>query len=182
MKKLLLISTLVSSVLMAENYIQTANKISKDLIKTLGSQLKANMKQGGPIQAIEFCSTNAFDLTKQVSDKYKDIEVKRISLKPRNPANTPSKDEAIILKSMEDMYKVGVLPRNVVQEKDGKIVVYKPLIIKKKVCLKCHGDISKHPKLAKKIASIYHNDKATGYKMGDLRGAIVVTMPKKDKK
>jgi hypothetical protein len=83
---------------------------------------------------------------------------------------------------MQNMYAVGVKPRNVIQEKDGKIVVYKPLMIKKQVCLKCHGDISKNPKLAQKIATIYPNDKATGYKMGDLRGAIVVTMPKKDKK
>jgi hypothetical protein len=182
MKKLLLISSLIASSLLADGYNETANKISKDLIKTLGGQLKANMKQGGPVQAVEFCSQNAYNLTKQVSDKYKGIEVKRISLNPRNPANTASEDEATILKSMQTMYKVGVKPRNIIQEKDGKVVVYKPLVIKKQVCLKCHGDIAKNPKVAKKIASIYPNDKAVGQKMGDLRGAIVVTMPKKDKK
>jgi len=181
MKKIIIASIITANSLFAQGYITKANDISKDLIKTLGSKLKENMKKGGPTQAVDFCSAKAYDLTKQVSDKYKGIEVKRISLKPRNPLDAPSKDEAIILKSMQEMYKVGVKPKNIVQEKGNKVIVYKPLIIKKKVCLKCHGDLTKNPKLAKKISNIYHSDKATGYKMGDLRGAIVVTMPKNKK-
>jgi hypothetical protein len=177
-KKVLLTSIILASSVFAEGYVAKANKISKDLLKTLGSNLKKEMKANGPVKTLEFCNLNASKLTKQVNVKYKGIEVKRVSLKPRNSLDKPSKDEAIILKSLEDMYKVGVRPKNIVQQIDGKVKVYKPLLISKKVCLVCHGDLSKNKTLAKKLHKLYPNDKATGYKMHDLRGAIVVTIPK----
>ena len=41
------------------------------------------------------------------------------------------------------------------------------------VCLKCHGtDLS--PEVTAKMTELYPQDKATGYKEGDLRGAFVV--------
>jgi len=182
MKKIILTSLVVATAVFAQNnYNQKANKISKELLKTLGGNLKKELKSNGPIAALKYCSTKAYDLTKSVSDKHgKNINIKRISLKPRNPSDAANKDETVILKSMEAMYKVGVQPKNITQKKDGKVIVYKPLIIKKKACLICHGDVAKNkPKLAKEIKNLYPADKATGYKMGDLRGAIVVTFEKK---
>jgi len=41
-------------------------------------------------------------------------------------------------------------------------------------CLKCHGDISKNKELSDFMHEYYPEDKAVGYKMGDLRGAILV--------
>ena len=41
------------------------------------------------------------------------------------------------------------------------------------VCLKCHGtDLS--PAVTAKLTELYPDDKATGFKEGDLRGAFVV--------
>jgi len=183
MKKLIAVSLIVATTAFAGGYKKTADKVSQDLIKTLGGKLKKELQTKGAVAALQYCNANAYELTKQVSDKYPGITVKRISLKPRNPLNKPSSDEAVILKAMEDMQKVGVKPRKVVQKKDGKVYVYKPLVIEKKACLICHGDVAKNnPKLAKEIATLYPEDQATGYKMGDLRGAIVVEMPKKKKK
>ena len=62
-------------------------------------------------------------------------------------------------------------------DKVSYVKVYKPLMINKKVCLKCHGDIT-NEKLKNTIAKKYPEDKATGYKMGDIRGAVVVTIKK----
>ena len=184
MKKILTLTAILGVSLFAEGYVQKANTVSKDLLKTLGGNLKKELKTNGPASALKFCSANAYDLTEKVSKKYgKEVSVKRISLKPRNPSDTPNKEEAVILQSMEKMYALGVKPHNIVQEKENKVIVYKPLLIKKKACLICHGDVAKNkPKLAKKIKSIYPNDKATGYKMGDMRGAIVVTIQKKEAK
>ncbi len=160
--------------------MQIANEVSKSLLQTLGGNLKKHLKANGPEDALHFCANNAYDLTKQVSDKYgKKIDVKRISLKPRNPSNAPSKAEKMILEKLEASYKETGKPQPVVVEEKDKTIVYKPLVIKKKACIICHGDVAKNnPKLYKKIKSIYPNDKATGYKMGDLRGAIVVTIKK----
>lgn len=179
MKKTIFFSTLIASSLFAQGYVHQANTASKDLLKTLGSNMKKEMKANGPLGALSFCSTHATELTQQVNDKYKkSLSIKRISLKPRNPKNAPTKDETIILQSMENMMHVGVKPKNVIQNKGDSIVIYKPLVIKKKACLICHGDL-KNKKLAEKINTLYPNDKAKNYKMGDLRGAIVVTIPKK---
>ena len=41
------------------------------------------------------------------------------------------------------------------------------------VCLKCHGE-NIDPAVKAKLGELYPNDKATGYKLGDLRGAFTV--------
>jgi hypothetical protein len=44
------------------------------------------------------------------------------------------------------------------------------------VCLKCHGsDID--PKVKAKLQEAYPEDKATGYKLGDIRGAFTISQP-----
>jgi hypothetical protein len=184
MKKILLSSLIVTTSLLAQGYIQSANQVSKDLLQTLGGNLKKELKTNGALKALQFCSTNAQGLTHKINEKYEKewISVKRISLKNRSDADKPSDDEKIILQSLENMIKVGVKPHPVVQDKGDYVKVYKPLMINKKVCLKCHGDVNKHPKLAKELKMRYPHDKATGYKMGDFRGAIVVSIKKKDKK
>ena len=51
---------------------------------------------------------------------------------------------------------------------------YKPIVINNEACLKCHGNVEGD--LAKVIKATYPEDRATGYKMGDLRGMIAVTI------
>lgn len=154
-------------------------KASRLLLKTLGGNLKKRLKKDGPAGALEFCATNAAKLTGEVNNKLgKNVSIKRITLKPRNPANEALGDEKEILQALEALNKNHVkLPRHLIQKRDNEYVYYKPLVIKKGVCLKCHGTNIK-PEIAKKIKEYYPTDRATGYKMGDLRGAIVVTIKK----
>ena len=42
------------------------------------------------------------------------------------------------------------------------------------LCLQCHGTAIA-PELAEKLSELYPEDKATGYREGDMRGAFVVT-------
>ena len=44
------------------------------------------------------------------------------------------------------------------------------------VCLKCHGSEMK-PGIKAKLQELYPNDKATGFKLGDIRGAFTITQP-----
>ena len=163
-----------------KNIVKTAQKSSKLLLKTLGSNMKKNMKAGGPMQALDFCSKEAYTLTEKVNKELpKGVSVKRISMKERNPANQPQKDEAIVLEALAKLKSANVvLPKQIVEKVDANTYkVYKPLVINKKVCLKCHGDIQ-NKKLKAEIEKRYPADKATHYKMGDLRGAIVTTITK----
>jgi hypothetical protein len=152
---------------------------SKKLLKTLGGNLKKRMKKGGPADALTFCAMNAADLTAKVDHELgKDVSIKRITLKPRNPANEAQGDEKAVLEALQTLNQNHVkLPGHLIQKTADGYKYYKPLVITKKVCLKCHGS-NIDPKLKAQIDKHYPTDKARGYKMGDLRGAIVVTIKK----
>ncbi len=179
MKSALLISLLLSSTLsgkeIPQEVIDTGNKVSNELLHQLGSKLKHEAKTNGLLQAAKFCNNNALTLTEEVNlHQVEGITVKRISLKERNSANIPTPDEVEVLKSMEKMAKQKNLPTYIIEVNEKSYKYYKPLIIKKALCLKCHGDIDKDPELSQFIKEAYPEDKATGYKMGDLRGAVLV--------
>jgi len=166
------------------NELQNIKKIGKSssmlLLKTLGSKMKKNMKAGGPMKALDFCSQEAYTLTEDVNKKLPNgIKVKRISLKYRNPANKPEANEQAILTSLHKLQASNViLPKQIIEKVNNTTYkYYKPLIINKQVCLKCHGDVT-NTDLKRAINERYPIDKAMHYKMGDLRGALVVTIKK----
>jgi hypothetical protein len=44
------------------------------------------------------------------------------------------------------------------------------------VCLVCHGETVEGA-LGEKIKALYPQDRATGYRLGDIRGAFTITQP-----
>ena len=186
--KTLTLVTLGSSLLLAvspkevdhlESIVKIGNKSSTLLIKTLAQNMQKKMKSGGTLHALDFCSNQAYSLTQEVNQKLRGVSVKRVSVKYRSPDNIPSQKERAILESLQSLKNSNViLPKYVIQKVDTNTYkYYKPLIINKKACLKCHGDI-KDIAIKHEIANRYPLDSATGYKMGDLRGAIIVTIEK----
>jgi len=150
--------------------------------KTLKMHMKQNMKAGGPTQAATFCSDKARGIAKKVNASYeKGVTVKRISLKQRNPADKPTADEAKVLQELHTAFEAKkAVPKMVVKEiSKNHYKVYKPIFINKGVCLTCHGvgDV-RNEEAYKLIKAKYPNDKAVGYKKGDLRGAFVVEIIK----
>jgi hypothetical protein len=138
--------------------IEDAIALTDKAFLALKSSLEGAMADGDVSKAIEFCKNAAPSITNQ-------FEVRRISEKYRNPLNAPTEKELLVLGALKDK------PISVV---DGKLVhVYRPIYIKQDVCLKCHGELSED--LKTKIQSLYPDDRATGYKVGDLRGAWKVT-------
>lgn len=188
MKKTILLSfTLLTTPLLfgasnsaPQDVIQTGKSATKLLVSTLGKNMKKNLKAGGAIQALDFCSQEAYTLTQNVNEKLpKGVSVKRVSLQNRSALNKPSMDEAQVLQELHTIQtqKKKLPPYLVKQIDEHTYKFYKPLVINKQVCLKCHGNIQ-DKKLASEIATRYPQDKATGYKMGDLRGAVVTTIHK----
>ena len=177
----LLFSALQAQTLSKQEAITKGEASAMLLIKTLGKNMKKNMKSGGPMQALDFCSNEAYSLTQKVNKKLdKSTKVKRISTKNRSPLNKPSKEEAQVLADLQKLQDEGkTLPKYILtKEKNGDYKYYKPLLISKQVCLKCHGNL-KASQLKSAIHKRYPNDSAMGYKMGDLRGAVVVQMHNK---
>lgn len=180
MRKLIFAVILISS-LSGENLekiFHIGQNSAKMLLQTLGGEMKKHIKSGDINKTIHFCSSNALLLTSQVDKKLGDnISIKRISTKYRNPANKPTRVEAKILFMLENSNSP-ILTK----VSDDKYKFYQPLRITKPVCLKCHGTGKDMPEIARKtIHEIYPQDRATNYKFGDLRGAIVVTIKRENK-
>lgn len=99
--------------------------------------------------------------------------LKQTSLKLRNPDNAPDDFERRVLKMFEEGKNLkeywGIEQVN--QERFFRYMF--PLEVKE-ACLKCHGDKEKIPVFIKEK---YKEDTATGYKLGDIRGAISVKVP-----
>jgi len=170
--------TLASALLAAspsteDRAIAKGNEVSTVLLQKLGGELKAQMQTGGPMGALHFCSQNALSLTEQIAKESK-TTIRRVSTLNRNPVNKASKQETALLKEWEGLVKNGQpLPAQaLVNLSDSTIMYYKPILINNEACLKCHGNVEGD--LAKAIKAAYPEDKATGYKMGDLRGMIAV--------
>ena len=98
------------------------------------------------------------------------IEIKLISDNPRNIKNMANKEDMAFLKQfMQTKQKEPIIIDN-----NNTFVYYKPLYIKKS-CLVCHASKKDAPGY---IKSNYKN--SYGYKLGDLRGAIVIKINNSD--
>jgi len=169
-------SLLIAEPLTQEQMIQKGTEVSTTLVQKLGSELKTQMQAGGPIAALHFCSQNALSLTDQVA-KESGTSIKRVSIQNRNPVNAATSEEKAVLNQWQKMLKNSktLPPYELTKLSNGHTVYYKPIIINAETCLKCHGDIAGDSSLGKAIKETYPEDRATGYKMGDLRGMVVVT-------
>jgi hypothetical protein len=147
---------------------------AKSLMESLGGQLKAALAEGGPVSAIRVCQQIAMPLTGAAGNSIEGISVRRVTLKPRNPANQPDAADSAVLAAMQAQAKPEVEIRRV----DGTIRYYHPLPVQE-VCLTCHGDPATFPQeLASVLTELYPDDSATGYQAGELRGAIRVDISK----
>jgi len=163
--------------------VQIGEEVSQKLLAKLKGELVKTMKEKGPTEAVKICSQKAIPLTREVEEEVDHgIKIKRTSFKFRNPANAPDEYEKQALKYFEETYKKkGELPKYYIQKvkEDGKTYYryYKPLVVAP-VCLTCHGDEKSINKSAlEEIKKIYPNDLARGYKVGDFRGVIRVSIP-----
>jgi hypothetical protein len=157
---------------------------SQDAIKTLGGELKATLqasiKAKGPIESISVCNIEASKISQRISDE-KGLMVARTSVKYRNFANKPDAWEESVLQQFEQRKIKGealnsMVYSEVTEYQDKKVFRYMKAIPTDDICLTCHGRNVAEP-LAKKILSIYPDDKATGFNKGDIRGAFTVIQP-----
>lgn len=175
MRKSLLIALLGATVVFAQDSVdvQKHKMAAGELKKTLMAQLKAKLSES-PAGAVEFCSKNAMDITKQIAVK-NGLNIKRVSIKNRNPQNAADAMDAKVMAAFEEALKKDKkMPEFATVQDAGKIKYYEPLVISE-ACVICHGkEASIAKETADKIKKLYPNDKAVGYEIGDLRGLIVV--------
>ncbi len=151
---------------------------AKAAVQTLGGALKAEleaaMKSGGPVTAMSICQIKAPELAKAISAE-QGMAVKRVSLKNRNPVTGAANAwQTKVLNDFETRKAAGEDPATLayteVVDHEFRFMKAIPTAA---VCLVCHGT-NLSPAVTAKLAKLYPQDQATGYKEGDLRGAFVV--------
>lgn len=160
--------------------LQRGKAIAAETFSLLSSNLQTALQSGGVTNALPFCSLAASPLTAGIAAKH-GVTLRRVTHKARNPADHADEAELAILKSFEVALSTSTNPpaafaTNLVA---GHATFFAPIVINNELCLKCHGepgaDIS-----AENLAIIrqhYPQDEATGFKLGDLRGAWRIDFP-----
>jgi hypothetical protein len=161
-----------------EEVLEIGSAAADDLVATLMAHLMEAMREGGPAGAVDVCSARALDLTAEVADR-QGLDIKRTSMRYRNPANAPDEAETEALKHFRSaLEETGELPGPWVQKAGrDEYRYYRPLVMAEP-CLVCHGSEEQiDPLVRSALEERYPDDLATGYATGDFRGVIRVTVP-----
>lgn len=160
-------------------YLEESRKTAQEFMQTLGGTLKKQLALGGAESAIGVCKEIAPALANEYSKNGR--VVKRVSLKNRNPVQgVPDTWEQNVLAGFELNQQQGkpvseMEVATVSDEADGRWFRYMKAIPTQAMCLQCHGqpsDISEGVRAL--LLKEYPQDKAVGYREGQVRGAISI--------
>jgi len=163
----------------SEDQLNAMRTTSTDFMKELKGILVEQIQAGGVVQAVSVCSDTAQLLTNEFGVE-RGVFIKRVSVKNRNKNNYPDDFEKRTLNRFELLKQNNELNNEteyyeIITEGDYKYLRYlKPILVQAE-CLNCHGNqTDMMPEVNNLIAQAYPQDKATGYKVGDLRGAVSI--------
>ena len=160
------------------NYEGVSAGISEEAKMALGGELKAAMERGGVAEAVGYCNLNAIDITETVAKKY-NATIKRVTDKPRNPANAANDQELVQMKKWRELLAAPTGQVLTQEETETERHFYLPIKIDA-FCTNCHGVPGETLTLENQaiISAKYPTDQAIGYQLGDLRGLWHITFPK----
>ena len=174
-----LLSCSEKKVEISENQVVGMRSTAMEFMKELKGILINQMQTNGVLQAVSVCSDTAQVLTNNFGVQ-KGVYIRRVSFKNRNENNFPDDFEKKVLNKFELLHQNNELNGEtehieIVREGEFKYLRYlKPILVQAE-CLNCHGGVNDIlPEVKQLITQEYSNDKAVGYMIGDLRGAVSV--------
>ncbi len=152
-----------------------ARQVSSELAEKVRGLLLQEIGKGGFASAVKVCSDTAQQMTLEFNARTGHT-VRRVSLKYRNPQNVPDEYERRKLEELDLLNRKKGMRNEyyeVVEDQGKRYLRYlKPLLVLP-LCINCHGpkeNISADVNTI--LAEKYPEDRATGFLVGDLRGAI----------
>ena len=168
----------------SENCVQEKIKEARLHAKALGGALKSRLQQaiqsGGLEAGVNECQLEAAPIALALSQN--GWEVGRTALKVRNPNNAADRWEReqlawfsqLLTKAKQD----NLTPKRPIEtyqyDSESGEFRYMMAIEQGQVCMACHG-ANVAPSVKHAILEHYPNDQATGFELGDLRGAFTIT-------
>lgn len=161
---------------------QKARQATQRLVSTLMGEVQKHVKEHGLAGTVTHCSSRAQELSTLIGAE-EGVEIRRVTEKTRNPVDAPDAFERRVLARFAELAQQDAIePATAhveVVKKDGREVLrfLKPVTVMKN-CLGCHGTPEQIPQdVQQALRAQYPNDLATGYAVGDLRGAVSVIVP-----
>ncbi len=155
-----------------------ARLAATQLMQQIGGELKREFAISGTLRSVVVCKYTAPEVSSSVSKRY-GAQVRRVSLKVRNPAlGTPDPWEQRQLLDFDRRAERGDDPATIeaselIHEPAGWYYRYMKAIPVAEVCLNCHGPMDNlTAATTAQLAAEYPHDRATGYRVGEIRGAV----------
>jgi len=145
----------------------------------LSSNLQSSIVSGGVSNALPYCSLAASPLTASMAQKH-GVSLRRFTHKPRNPAGMADVVELGLLDQFRKALAfTNTVPPVVAILEPGTVTFVAPIVLNNPMCLNCHGEPDKDikPENIAIIRGLYPRDQATGFRLGELRGAWRIDFP-----
>jgi hypothetical protein len=161
-----------------QGFVQDSRALVKAFARDLKKELQAAIKEGGPVHAISVCHVRAPELARAMSEPL-EWTIGRTSHKVRNSGNAPDEWEAAVLGEFLKEATTGAdlekMEKAELVQNDGQPTFrYMKALPVGEICLTCHGT-NIDPDLKAHIELLYPEDRATGFELGQLRGAFTIT-------
>lgn len=166
-----------------EPWVDEARSVAATVPPKLLQVLKAELDRDGPVGAIAACNEKAPALARQASEQT-GWAIRRVSLRNRNPKAVPDAWERAALQEFDRIAAAqGTLApiekAEVVTGPDGRREQrYLRALPTQELCTSCHGPAEQlAPEVRARLQALYPADRATGYRVGELRGALALRRP-----
>ena len=163
-------------------WVGDARKVAGSVPPKLLAVLTEEIGKSGPEGAILACRDKAPQLAKAASEET-GWSIRRVSLKNRNPRAVPDEWERAALLDFDRRAAAGESPATlekaaIVVENGSQSYRYMRALPTQPLCLNCHG-LPEHltPAVREKLKALYPDDKAVGYRPGEIRGAMTIRKP-----
>ena len=154
-----------------------------ELHQQIAGELAREYAISGTLRSIVVCKYTAPELTSALSRRY-GAQVRRVTLRVRNPSlGTADRWEQTQLLEFERRVGRGealsaLEVAEFVDEPAGRYFRYLKAIVAGTLCVSCHGPVASMTAATRaRLASEYPHDRATGYRAGDMLGAISFKKP-----
>lgn len=154
-----------------EANVAEAQVIVQQFAGQLKPALQAAMAEGGPVNAINVCAEKAPEIARRLSER-SGWQIRRVSLKARNPNAVPDAWEKKVLELFDKAVVAGQSPQSLAHQEaiNGQFRFMKAQGVEP-LCLNCHGS-NLADDVRQTLQALYPEDRATGYELGQIRGAI----------
>ncbi len=161
----------------ATAFVEKGLEIAGITQMTMSTQLKQAMEASGVPNAVQYCNVAAYPIADSLSQIHNAV-IRRVSDKPRNPANAMNEREQAVFNQFKAEWESGQAVKPIVEQlANGEVAFYAPIALQT-LCTNCHGKLGEtlQPENYAVIEQLYPSDQAIGYAEGDLRGMWSIVM------